>query len=85
MGIEPTRTGYRPSPVLKTGAPTRNAYASVRHAIGMARRRERPCPCGRAPYEVCCGPLLAGSEQARAQLAATLEGDALTAARFRPA
>ena len=29
MGIEPTRTGCRPSPVLKTGAPTRNAYASL--------------------------------------------------------
>ncbi|RYI91003.1 MAG: hypothetical protein EON47_21365 [Acetobacteraceae bacterium] len=28
---------------------------------------------------------LAGSEVARAQIAATLEGDALTAARFRPA
>jgi SEC-C motif-containing protein len=64
MGIEPTRTGYRPSPVLKTGAPTRNAYASVRHAIGMARPRDRPCPCGVGSLTTGCGPLLAGTAQA---------------------
>ncbi|HEU0104182.1 MAG TPA: YchJ family metal-binding protein [Mycobacteriales bacterium] len=33
----------------------------------MARRRPtpvRPCPCGRALYPDCCGPLLAGQAQA---------------------
>jgi SEC-C motif-containing protein len=30
----------------------------------MARRRERPCPCGLGAYATCCGPLLAGRAQA---------------------
>ena len=49
MGIEPTKDGCRPSPVLKTGAPTRNAYASPASRDPPRRRTLRSGAPGRRP------------------------------------
>jgi hypothetical protein len=34
MGIEPTKSSYSASPVLKTGRATRRLYASTQHGTG---------------------------------------------------
>jgi hypothetical protein len=44
MGIEPTSDGCRRSPVLKTGAPTRNAYASPAGRRRPSRDCTQPAP-----------------------------------------
>jgi hypothetical protein len=47
MGIEPTKSSYSASPVLKTGRATRRLYASTRHGTGATAGRHGTVGAGR--------------------------------------